>query len=74
LTKSSPLHKFTGLPGNPGSSASEHAADAGDEKRHRRANELVDVLQLDYNKTRQQLITNEMLDIAGGAEALAQGD
>lgn len=36
------------------------------------ANELVDMLQLDYNKTRQQSITNEMLDIAGGAEALAQ--
>jgi F-type H+-transporting ATPase subunit gamma len=57
------------------SSASEHAArmlamkNATDA-----ANELVDVLQLDYNKTRQQLITNEMLDIAGGAEALAQGD
>lgn len=57
------------------SSASEHAArmiamkNATDA-----ANELADVLQLDYNKTRQQSITNEMLDIAGGAEALAHGD
>jgi F0F1-type ATP synthase gamma subunit len=29
-------------------------------------------LQLEYNKARQQGITNEMLDIAGGAEALSQ--
>jgi F0F1-type ATP synthase gamma subunit len=27
---------------------------------------------LEYNKARQQTITNEMLDIAGGAEALAK--
>jgi len=33
---------------------------------------LVDALQLEYNKARQQTITNEMLDIAGGVEALAQ--
>jgi F-type H+-transporting ATPase subunit gamma len=33
------------------------------------ANELVDVLQLEYNKIRQQTITNEMLDIVGGAAA-----
>jgi len=32
---------------------------------------LADVLQLEYNKVRQQSITSEMLDIAGGAEALA---
>ena len=36
------------------------------------ATELVGALQLEYNKARQQTITNEMLDIAGGAEALAQ--
>lgn len=36
------------------------------------ANELIDVLQLEYNKLRQQLITSEMLDITGGAEALSQ--
>jgi F-type H+-transporting ATPase subunit gamma len=53
--------------------ASEHAArmlamkNATDS-----ATALVEVLQLEYNKARQQLITSEMLDIAGGAEALAQ--
>jgi len=36
------------------------------------ASELISILQLEYNKARQQSITNEMLDIAGGAEALAQ--
>ncbi len=55
------------------SRASEHAArmvamhNATDN-----AIELVGELQLQYNKVRQQLITNEMLDIAGGAEALSQ--
>ena len=33
---------------------------------------LAEMLQLEYNKARQQTITNEILDIAGGAEALAQ--
>ncbi len=53
--------------------ASEHAArmiamrNATDN-----AHELVDALQLDYNKVRQQTITGDILDIAGGAEALAQ--
>jgi len=53
--------------------ASEHAArmvamkNATDS-----ATELAHALQLQYNKARQQTITNEMLDIAGGAEALAQ--
>ncbi|MHB8135325.1 MAG: ATP synthase F1 subunit gamma [Anaerolineaceae bacterium] len=36
------------------------------------ATELISVLQMEYNKARQQSITNEMLDIAGGAEALNQ--
>jgi F-type H+-transporting ATPase subunit gamma len=51
--------------------ASEHAArmvamkNATDS-----ALELSSALQLEYNKARQQTITNEMLDIAGGAEAL----
>ena len=55
------------------SQASEHAArmvamrNATDN-----AIELVDYLQLVYNKARQQTITNDLLDIAGGAEALAQ--
>lgn len=53
--------------------ASEHAArmlamkNATDS-----ASEFVIALQLQYNNARQQAITNEMLDIAGGAEALAQ--
>jgi F-type H+-transporting ATPase subunit gamma len=53
--------------------ASEHAArmvamkNATDS-----ATELADALQLEYNKARQQAITNEMLDIAGGAEALQE--
>ncbi|NJN44532.1 MAG: ATP synthase F1 subunit gamma [Anaerolineae bacterium] len=53
--------------------ASEHAArmiamqNATDN-----ANELVGALQLQYNKVRQTLITSDILDIAGGAEALAQ--
>ena len=36
------------------------------------ANELVGDLTLTYNKVRQDAITKEMLDIAGGAEALAR--
>jgi F-type H+-transporting ATPase subunit gamma len=36
------------------------------------ANELVSDLTLTYNKARQEAITKEMLDIAGGAEAMAQ--
>jgi F-type H+-transporting ATPase subunit gamma len=54
--------------------ASEHAArmvamkNATDS-----ATELAQGLTLEYNKVRQQSITNEMLDIAGGAEALSQG-
>lgn len=36
------------------------------------ASDLISVLQLEYNKARQQSITNEILDIVGGAEALAQ--
>ena len=35
------------------------------------AKELVGALQLAYNKVRQQAITNDILDIVGGAEALA---
>jgi F-type H+-transporting ATPase subunit gamma len=36
------------------------------------ANDLIGDLTLTYNKARQDSITKEMLDIAGGAEALAQ--
>lgn len=34
------------------------------------ARELITSLQMDYNKARQQAITNDMLDITGGAEAM----
>src|SRR6266511_5461466 len=54
------------------SQASEHAArmiamrNATDN-----AKELVGALQLEYNNVRQQTITNDILDIVGGAEALS---
>ena len=35
--------------------------------------ELVDSLTLMYNKARQAAITNELMDIVGGTEALAKG-
>jgi F-type H+-transporting ATPase subunit gamma len=38
------------------------------------ANELIGDLTLIYNKARQDAITKELLDIAGGAEALAQSN
>ncbi len=38
------------------------------------ANELIGDLTLVYNKARQDAITKELLDIAGGAEALAQAN
>jgi F-type H+-transporting ATPase subunit gamma len=55
--------------------ASEHAArmtamrNATDN-----AKDLISSLQLDYNKARQLAITSDMLDIAGGAEALAKAE
>lgn len=55
------------------SQASEHAArmvamhNATDNAR-----ELASAYELQYNKMRQQTITNEILDIIGGAEALGQ--
>lgn len=54
--------------------ASEHAARmVAMHNATESANDLIGSLQLEYNKLRQQLITNEMLDITGGAEALEQG-
>lgn len=56
------------------SQASEHAARmVAMRNATESANDLVGGLQLEYNKLRQQLITSEMLDITGGAEALEQG-
>lgn len=53
--------------------ASEHAARMVSMRNAtENAKDLSSMLQLEYNKARQQVITNDMLDIAGGAEALAQ--
>ncbi len=55
------------------SQASEHAARMVSMRNAtENAVELNGALQLQYNKARQQSITNDMLDIAGGAEALSQ--
>jgi F-type H+-transporting ATPase subunit gamma len=55
------------------SHASEHAARmVAMRNATENAGELVDDLTLDYNKARQRSITREILDIAGGAEALGQ--
>lgn len=54
------------------SQASEHAARmVAMRNATENAKELITGLQLEYNKVRQQIITNEMLDIVGGAEAQA---
>lgn len=54
------------------SQASEHAARMiAMRNATENARELVGALQLAYNKVRQQAITNDILDIVGGAEALA---
>jgi F-type H+-transporting ATPase subunit gamma len=53
--------------------ASEHAARMVAMKNATdNASDLAAALQLEYNKVRQQSITSEMLDIAGGAEALTK--
>ena len=52
--------------------ASEHAARmVAMRNATENAKELVGALQLAYNKVRQQSITNDILDIVGGAEALS---
>jgi F-type H+-transporting ATPase subunit gamma len=53
------------------SQTSEHASRmAAMENATNNCGEIIDHLTLVYNKTRQQSITNEMMDIVGGAEAL----
>lgn len=55
------------------SMASEHAARmVAMRNATENANELIGMLQLDYNKARQQTITNDMIDIVGGANAQIQ--
>ena len=34
------------------------------------ADEMIDALTLEYNKARQETITNELLDLVGGVAAL----
>jgi F-type H+-transporting ATPase subunit gamma len=54
------------------SQTSEHAARmASMENATKSCGEMIDHLTLVYNKTRQQSITSEMMDIVGGAEALS---
>lgn len=53
--------------------ASEHAARmVAMRNATENARELITMLQLEYNKSRQQSITNDILDIVGGVEALAK--
>lgn len=52
-------------------SASEHAARmAAMDNATRNCNDMIGMLTLLYNKTRQASITSELIDIVGGAEAL----
>jgi F-type H+-transporting ATPase subunit gamma len=53
--------------------AEEGARMAAMENATENANEMIEALQLQYNKARQALITKELLEIVGGAEALQQG-
>jgi len=56
------------------SNASEHGARmTAMDKATDNADELLKELRLTYNRTRQAAITTEILEIVGGAEALAQG-
>ncbi len=56
------------------SNASEHGARmTAMEKATENAGELLKSLKLTYNRTRQAAITTEILEIVGGAEALAAG-
>jgi F-type H+-transporting ATPase subunit gamma len=56
------------------SNASEHGARmTAMDKATENADDLLKELKLTYNRTRQAAITKEILEIVGGAEALAQG-
>ena len=56
------------------SQASEHGARmTAMHKATDNASDLIDDLKLVYNKARQAAITNEILEIVGGAEALNNG-
>ena len=56
------------------SNASEHGARmTAMDQATENAGELLNDLKLVYNRTRQAAITNEILEIVGGAEALVKG-
>ena len=55
------------------SNASEPGARITANKATDAAGELLKALKLTYNRTRQAAITTEILEIVGGAEALAAG-
>ena len=56
------------------SNAAEHGARmTAMDKATENADELLKELKLTYNRTRQAYITTEILEIVGGAEALANG-
>ena len=56
------------------SNASEHGARmTAMDKATDNAGEMLKALKLTYNRTRQAAITTEILEIVGGAEALAAG-
>ncbi|KXX68245.1 MULTISPECIES: ATP synthase F1 subunit gamma [Flammeovirga] len=56
------------------SNAAEHGARmTAMDKATENAGELLKELKLDYNRSRQAAITNEILEIVGGANALAEG-
>ena len=53
------------------STASEHGARmTAMENATKNAGEMIDSLTLKMNRARQEMITNDLLDIVGGAEAL----
>jgi len=55
--------------------ASEHAARmVAMQNATENSNELARILQLEYNKIRQQSITNDLLDIVSGAVAMEKHD
>lgn len=56
------------------SCASEHAARANAmQSASENAGQIIDDLRMQYNRVRQEVITSEILDIIGGAEAIHKG-
>jgi F-type H+-transporting ATPase subunit gamma len=56
------------------SCASEHAARANAmQAASENAGQIIEELRMQYNRVRQEVITSEILDIIGGAEAIHKG-